>query len=202
MKDFEALKDIWSNQVEHSEIRPEDVLKKVKQSKNLLANKLLLEVIAVVTAIVILSYAWIILSFTMWTSHVAIGIFILCCIYVMFKQFSDYRKITDNALLLNRPKEYITYLKSYKQDRYILNTQKYRTYSILFSTGFLLFFVEILFIAELWVTVLAILFTLFWFYYCYFVLMKNYIRKEENRLDDMITNLERVEKQFSDEKLV
>lgn len=200
MKDFDALKDIWSNQVVRPKISPEDVLKRVKKSKNELANKLLLEVVVMLFAISALIFAWLTLPFKMWTSHVAISIFIICCIYVMFAQYRDYRRMTDNSLLLDKPGDYITYLKKYKMDRYLLNTQKYRMYTILFSMGFLLLFVELFFVAQLWLTILGIVFTLGWFLLCYFILMKNYIRKEEMKLEEMITNLERVERQFTDEQ--
>lgn len=199
MKDFEALKNIWSNQTDRSKISPEDILKRVKQSKSHLANKLSVEIIVMLTAIFILSYAWITVPFKMWTSHIAIAIFIICCIYVMFEQYIGYRKIIDSASLLNRPGEYITYLKLYKRDRHILNTRKYGMYTLFLSVGVALFFVEIFFIAELWVTTLGILFTLAWFFFCYSILMKNYILREENRLEDMIANLGRLEKQFTDE---
>lgn len=202
MKDFDALKDIWGNQTVRLKIRPEDVIKRVKQSKNELASRLLVEVIIILAAISALTYTWIKLPFKLWTSHLAIGIFVTCCIYVMFAQYRGYRRMSDNSLLLDKPGDYISYLKRYKRDRYILNTQKYRIYTILFTVGFLLLFVEIFFTAEWWLTLSGALFTLSWFLFCYFILMKNYIRKEESRLEDMISNLKRLEKQFLEEKAV
>lgn len=200
MKDFDALKDIWSNQIALPKISPEDVLKRVKQSKNELAAKLLLEVIVMLIAVLALSYAWLTLPFKMWTSHLAIGIFITCCLYVMFAQFRDYRRMIDNSLLLDKPSAYITYLKAYKRDRYLLNTRKYSIYTFLFSIGLLLLLVELFFIADLWLTLAGILFAVGWLLFCYFILMKNYIQNEEFKLEDMISNLERLERQFIDER--
>jgi Ca2+/Na+ antiporter len=200
MKDFDALKDIWSNQAVRPKVSPEDVLKRVKQTKNEFANKLRVEVMAMSVAILALSYVWVAVPFKLWTSHVAIAIFIISCLYVMFAQYADYRRMIDSSLLLDKPGQYIAYLKSYKRGRHILNTRKYTVYSLSFSLGFILLFVEIFFIAQLWLTILGILFTVGWFLFCYYVLMKNYIRKEESKLEDMIANLERLERQFMDDK--
>lgn len=198
MKDFDALKDIWSNQVELSKTNPDEILKKVRQSKRRLSGKLLFELITMLVAVLALIYTWVAIDFRMWTSHAALAIFIVCCAYVVFAQLKDYRRLMDNSLLLDKPREYIDYLKSYKRHRYILNTKKYRMYSLFFIAGFAFFFIEIFFVAQLWVTVLGIGFTTAWFLFCYFILMKSYIRREENRLNEMIENLERLQEQFRD----
>ncbi|HEY1025889.1 MAG TPA: hypothetical protein VGE26_12035 [Sphingobacteriaceae bacterium] len=200
MKDFDALKDIWSNQVELARINADDILKLVRQSKRRLSAKLLFEVIAMAVAVLLLVYTWFTIDFRMWTSHAALIIFIVCCVYVVFAQLRDYRRLMDNSLLLDKPNEYIDYLKSYKKHRYVLNTKKYRSYTLFFIAGFAFFFIEIFFVASLWVTILGISFTVAWFLFCYFILMKSYIRKEEQRLNEMIENLERLQKQFSEDE--
>lgn len=200
MKDFEALKDLWSNQVERTRLSPEDIIKRVKQSKGQFANRLLFEVVAMVAAILLLTYTWIAIDFKMWTSHMAILIFIACCFYVMFAQYQHYRRLMDDSLLTSKPGEYIQYLKNYKKERHILNTRKYKIYTLFFTAGIAFFFVEIFFVASLWVTLLAVAFTIFWFLSCYFIFMKSYIRKEEGRLNEMIGNLERLQKQFTDDE--
>lgn len=198
MKDFEALKELWSNQVEQTRFSPEDIIKRVRSSKSQFANRLLFEVVAMIGAILVLAYAWMAIDFKMWTSHMALLIFMACCLYVMFAQYRDYRRMMDDTLMTGKPGEYIRYLKSYKQGRYNLNTRKYKVYTLLFSAGLAFFFVEIFFLASLWVTVLGVIITAGWFLACYFIFMKSYIRKEEGRLNEMIANLERLQEQFRD----
>ena len=196
MKDFEALKDIWHNQVALPKVSHEDVLRKVRKTKNGFANKLLIELIGMGLAIAMLTYVWISSPFKMWTTHLAMVILIACCLYYLYVQVRDYSRIKDESLLLNKPEDYIDYLKNYKNDRYILNTRKYRIYTWFLSFGFLFYFIEIAFLASIWVTVIGIFFTVSWILFCYFVLMRRYIRKEESKLEDMIQNLERLQKQF------
>jgi Ca2+/Na+ antiporter len=196
MKDFEALKDIWHNQIALPKVSHEDVLRKVRKTKNGFANKLLIELVGMCLAISMLLYVWISSPFKMWTTHLAMVIMISCCLYYLYIQVRDYIRIKDESLLLNKPEEYIDYLKSYRSDRYILNTRKYKVYTWFLSFGFLFYFIEIAFLASPWVTVIGAVFTMGWILFCYFVLMKRYIRKEELRLEDMIQNLERLQQQF------
>lgn len=201
MKDFEALKNIWHNQVALPKVSHEDVLKRIRKNKNGFANKLLVELIGMSSAIGLLIFVWVTSPFKMWTTHLGMLILIVCCLYYLYVQIRDYNLIKDESLLLSKPEEYIEYLKKYKHDRYLLNTRKYRIYTFFLSIGLALYFIEIAFLASVWITVLAISFTVAWILFCYLILMKNYIRKEESKLGDMIENLGRLQKQFEDQEV-
>jgi len=197
MKDFEALKSIWHDQIALPKVSHEDVLKKVSKTKTGLASRLLIEMLGMVLATALLIYVWIETPFQMWTTHLAMIIFLGCCLYYIIALIGNYRRITYDSLL-DKPGEYILYLKKYKHDRFVFNTRKYRSYSICFTIGFILFFIEIAFLAALWVTIFGVIFTFLWIALWYFVLMRVYIRKEESKLEDMIENLERLERQFAE----
>lgn len=199
MRDFEALKDIWCNQVALPKVSHEDVLKKVSKTKKAYANKLLLEVLAMGIAIALLIILWIFLPAKMWTTHAATVIIITSCLYYLIYQIRDFSKINNNTSLIDKPDEYISYLKNFKQSRYNLNTKKYKGYVLFLGFAFLLYFIEISFTAPLWSTILGAIATAAWFAFCYFVLMRNYIRKEESKIQYMIENLERLQKQFGEE---
>ena len=53
----------------------------------------------------------------------------------------------------------------------------------------------------LWLTILALVLTFSWIAYSYFYLMRIYIKREESKLESMINNLERIQKQFEDNDL-
>ncbi|WP_423148308.1 hypothetical protein [Rubrolithibacter danxiaensis] len=198
MKDFEALKNIWSGQVEQSEINPEDVLKKVRKTKRSFSNKLLLETAGMLFVILLFAFIWISTPFMMWTTHLAMAIFMGCCLYYLFVQFQDYRSISNAELLLKQPQEFINYLQAYKKERYILNTRKYKLYSLFIGIAFGLYFIEVYFLAPLWQTLLGVIFTIAWFLICWF-LMKIYIKREEEKLEEMMNSLSRLKKQFEAE---
>lgn len=198
MKDFEALKNIWHAQAALPKVSHEDVLRKVGKVKTGLASRLMFEMLGMGLAMAFLIYIWTVSPFRMWTTHLAMFIFLACCAYYIIALLRNYRQITyDN--LIDKPGEYILHLKNYKHERFIFNTRKYRNYSLFFTAGFILHFIEIAFLASVWVTVAGIVFTLLWIAFCYF-LMRMYIREEESRLEEMIQNLERLERQFTDDE--
>ena len=198
MIDFEELKVIWGDQTEQQKVSHNDILKKVRSSKRGFANKLLVETLGMLMVILVFILIWIKTPVTLWTTHLSMSILISCCFYYLFVQFRDYRSINNSELLLKQPDEYMDYIKSYRRERYILNTRKYRIYSIFIGIAFALYFIEVYFIAALWQTILGIVLTIGWFMACYFF-MRIYIRKEEERLDMMVKDLERLQKQFDDE---
>ncbi len=197
MKDFDALKTIWHNQVALPKVSHRDVLKKVTRLKNGLAQRLLLEMTGMVLATAVLLWVWSGSPFTLWTTHLAMLVFLACCIYYIIAIIKNYQHITYDQLL-DKPEEYIQYLKKYKQDRFIFNTRSYRIYSLFFTVGFILCFIEIAVLAPLWITITGAVFTTLWIALCYFVLMRIYIRREEAKLEDLIRNLERLQKQFEE----
>ncbi len=196
MKDFEEIKNIWHKQPD-PELSQEEILKQIKRSKNRLASKLLLEVIIMSLTIAILTYAWFMIPFRMWTTHLALLIFMASSLFVLFAQLSGYRSIHADGFL-NKPEAYINYLKTYKQERHQLNTQKYRVYTLFLGLGLILFFIEIFFVASVWFTIIGLGLSIAWILICYFWLMRIYISREENELSEMIENLERLEKQFEE----
>lgn len=197
MKDFEALKDIWSGQVELPVISSEAILKNIKKNKRTFANKILYEVAGMALIIGLLAFIWIQNSFMMWTSYLSLGILIGGCLYYIVNRLVDYREINNSDLLLKQPQEYINYLKGYRRKRYLFNTRKYAVYSIFIGVAFGLYFIEIYFIAAAWQTLLGVLFTVAWFVMCR-QLMQVYIKREEEKLGELISNLERLNHQFKE----
>lgn len=196
MKDFDALKDIWSGQVSQPRISYEDIIKGLKLAKRSFSNKLLLETAGMFSAVIILLWVWISNPFMMWTTHLSLLILIVCCLYYVFIQISDYRSITNSESLLQQPEDYIQYLKKYRKRRYILNTRKYSVYSIFIGIAFGLYFIELYFIAPLWQIIGGVAFTGAWFVVCW-RLMRTYIRREQEKLYEMIEKLERLQHQFN-----
>ena len=197
MKDFDALKNIWHGQAARPKMNYDDLLKQIKRSKNAVASKLLGETIGMAAVMLFFVSIWIFQPFLMWTSHLSLLILILCCFYYLFVQFRDYRSISNSESLFQRPDEYISFLKKYQQHRYSLNTRKYAAYSLFIGLAFVLYFVEVYFAAPLWQAVSGAVFTILWFIICAW-LMRNYIRKEQDKLNDIIEKLENLGKQFKD----
>jgi hypothetical protein len=197
MKDFEALKDIWHSQLAKPKVSYDDIIKGIRKSKSSFANKLLKETFGMLVIMVLFILIWLNTSTIMWTTHLSFLILSGCCVYYLFAQLSDYRSISNSEYLLKEPEEYIHYLKSYSRERYLLNTTKYRVYSIYTGLAFGLYFVEIYFTSPLWQTLAGLSGIILWFIFCWY-LMRIYIRKEQEKLNGMINILETLESQFSE----
>jgi hypothetical protein len=195
MKDFEALKDIWHGQLAKPKVSYDDIIKSIRKSKSSFANKLLIETLGMLIIVVLFILIWANTSSMMWTTHLSFLILLGCCIYYLFVQLSDYRSITNSEYLLKEPQEYVRYLKSYSHKRYLLNTTKYRIYSIFTGIAFGLYFVEIYFTSPFWQILAGLSGITLWFIFCWY-LMRVYIRKEQEKLNGMITKLEALEGQF------
>lgn len=197
MKDFDALKDIWTGQASVPRLNYGDVLKQVKKNKAGYSKKLLFEGLVMLAVVLLLIGLWVFKSYVLWTSHLSLFILILSCTYYMFVQFRDYKSIENNNSFLEQPEKYITYLKDYKRSRYNLNTRTFSTYSIAIGIAFALYFVEVFIAAPLWQTIAAVSFTVGWFVLCW-VLMQSYKKREQEKLQELIGNLENLERQFED----
>jgi hypothetical protein len=196
MKDFEALKDIWHSQLATPKVSYDDVIKGIKKSKSSFANKLLFEIIGMLVMMMLFILIWLKTYSTMWTTHLSFLIILGCCLYYLYAQIRDYISISDSGHLLKEPKEYVLYLKKYSRKRYVLNTTKYRMYSIFTALAFSLYFVEIYYSSPLWQTLVGLSAIVLWFIFCWY-LMRIYKRKEQEKLNSMITNLEALEDQLT-----
>jgi hypothetical protein len=195
MKDFDALRDIWTGQAALPRLNYDEVLHQVKKNKSAFANKLLTETAIMGIVILFLTSIWAISSFALITSHVSMFILLGCSLYYVVTQLLDYKRISNTESYLEQPDKYIAYLKKYRSNRYILNTRNYTIYSILTGIAFALYFIEVFIAAPLWQTVAAISITFAWFVICA-LLMQSYKKKEQEKLGEMIAALEKLEKQF------
>jgi uncharacterized membrane protein YciS (DUF1049 family) len=198
MKDFNELKQLWHVQQEHDGVSYDAILNTVKQTKNKYTAKLLSHVISIAVIVLITIYIFISFRFHTWTTLLSMFIVISCLVYYMLIQIKDYRSISSSESLLNKPEAYIAYLQAYKQHRYRLNTRNYTIYTISLSIALALYLIEMSFYVSTFALVLFVIGTIIWFLICYFVLMKVYIKKESERLEELINKLKKLEEQFRD----
>lgn len=195
MKDFEAIKRLW--QVQPTEpVNIEDIFTKINEEKRGYARKLLKQTIIVAIALFLIFMVWLTATFITWTSHLAVLIVMGCLIYYFSIQLEDYLKINKTAFIFKKPEEYITYLKEYKKSRFKLNTQSYQVYVIFIGIALTLFAFEMYYVLPLSLLILYMVMSIGWILLCQFVFMKQFNRKEEQRLEEIISDLERLSQQF------
>lgn len=198
MKDFNELKQLWHVQQENDGVSYHAILHTVKQTKNKYTKKLLTHAISIAVIVLITLYIFVSVPFYTWTTQLSMLIVIVCLVYYMLIQIKDYRAINNSEHLLHKPEAYITYLQQYKQHRYKLNTRNYTIYTICLSIALGLYLIEMSFYVSTASLLIFVISTIVWFLICYFVLMKVYIKKETERLEELIGKLKGLKNQFSD----
>ncbi|MBK1438662.1 hypothetical protein JHJ32_01555 [Parapedobacter sp. ISTM3] len=198
MKGFDEIQQLWQGQEPEPNVSFETILKRIKGNKTALARKLYWQLVAVGITIMLLLWMCITIDFSTWTSYLALAIMVGCICYYFFNQIADYRHINTSEHLLAKPQDYIDYLKAFQQRRNRFNTRNYAVYEACIAIAFMLYGVEMYFALPIWTFIGSVIFIVFWFLICHFVFMKQYIRNENERIEEMIENLERIKGQFRD----
>jgi len=195
MKDFEEIRGLWKIQSPEP-INIDDVLKKIEKQKRSYIQRLLIQTIAAAIALLFIVTVWLTATFHTWTSHLSMMIVIGSLYYFFRTQILDYYKINKTPCLFKKPDEYIAHVKEYKKSRFRFNTKSYQVYLLLIALALCLFAVEIYYILPMHQLLIYVGLSAGWVILCEFVFRKQYVRKEEQRLQEMIQELERLSQQF------
>ena len=196
MKGFEEIQQLWQGQTPEPNVSVDTILKRVKRDRTAFARKLLWQSIAVGISILVILWIGITINFSTWTTYLALAIMAGCIVYYFGNQLRDYKGINRSSHLLAKPQDYIHYLRTFQQKRNRFNTRNYVVYEICIAGAFALYGVEMYFILPLLTFAGIVTFMVFWFLICHFVFMKQYIKSENTRIEEMIDNLERIKDQF------
>lgn len=197
MKNFEAIKELWKVQKE-TPINYDSIMKSVTSDQNKYAQKLIVQTICVSAVLAIILNIWILKPFFTWTTHLSMLVLCFCLVYFMVIQLCDYKKVRQFNQHLLKPQDFIEYLKQYKKGSYLLNRRNYKIYTFGIGFAFLLILFEMYFILPFWVLLLFTIITIGWFVWSYLFIMKEYIQTENERIESMISQLERIKNQLKE----
>lgn len=196
MKDFESLVSIWNEQKTSPSVDYREVIDRYKKTRNKFRTKLWAELIWMTIATLLLGYIWLSMPFTLWTTHISMFIFEICCIFYIYTQIKNLRTISDNSLL-ETPEKHIEYLERFKLSRYMQNTRNYYFYTVAMGIALGLYFIEFFTHVNTFVLIFAVGFSIAWFAFCTLWIRKVYIKKEEKRFNEMLNELKRLKNQFT-----
>lgn len=198
MKDFDSLVGIWNEQKSTPAIDYKEIIVQYKKSRDKLKSKLLLEIIAMVFALAMTCYISFTVEFDFWTTYVGLVVVMACCLYFIITQLNNINKITNSNTLFDKPQDHIKFIQKFRASRHIQHTRNYKIYTLCLTFGLLLYFIEFFYKLSplLMAGVLAI--TIVWFLVYYFYFLKQYIKKEDQKFEEMINDLQRLDAQFKD----
>jgi len=197
MKEFEELQQLWQKSAPSSGLDFEKVMEKIEAGKKDIAHKLWRHILAFLAGLLILGYVWFTFPFVTWTSHVAILIVVGCMVYALMAQwgaYQDFRTISAGAT--DRPKEYIAFLKDFKAKRYQQHTRSFVFYETCIAAAFAFYSFELYFALPMGLFIALIVFIVFWFLISHFVFLRAYIENENEKIQNLINELDRIKGQF------
>lgn len=198
MKDFDSLVGIWNEQKTAPKLDYREIITQYKKSRNKLSIKIYRELFAMVITMAVIAYLSLKVDFTLWTSYFGLSVIFACGIYFIAIQIINLKRIANSNTLFDKPQDHIRFIKNFRAQRYTQHTINYKIYSGALTLGTGLYFIELAYqLGVLYVVTVGVA-TLLWFAVYYFYFLKRYIRKEDEKFEEMIADLERLDKQFRD----
>jgi hypothetical protein len=198
MKEFEELQQLWQKATPPAPVDFDKVMRRIDKNKMAITNKLWLQVIGFIIGLLAIVYTWVTVPFVTWTSHLALFIMILCIAYALrahWIAYTDFKRVSASAL--NRPEEYISFLKNFKEIRHQQHTRSYIIYETCVAGAFALYSFELYFAMPLGLFIGFIAFIIGWLLLAHFVFLKAYSRNENEKIQAMIHELDRIKDQFN-----
>ncbi len=195
MKDFDSLINIWNDQQSAPKVDYKTVIDNYKKQQNAFSRKIWIELIFISLAMLVISFIWLDMSFSLWTTHISFLIIGLCCVFYFVNQISNLKTLS-NGSLFETPDKHIEHIKNFRQSRYTQNTRNYYIYAAGLGIAILLYFIELLNYIDKSVAIPVLLFVVVWFALTSFVIRKIYIKKEEKSFKEMLEELKRLKRQL------
>ncbi|HZH54149.1 MAG TPA: hypothetical protein VFD72_00725 [Sphingobacteriaceae bacterium] len=197
MKEFEELQQLWRKNVPDSKRSFEEVMRAIESGRKELATKMLWHVVAFAAGLLVLFYIWLTVPFVTWTSHLALLLLAACMVYALRAQWRSYKEMQFDALESGqKPEAFISRLKKFKADRYRQHTRSFVIYEVCLALAFVLYSIELYFALSLGVFIGMMIFIIFWFLISHFVFLKAYIDHENEKVQSLIDELDRIRNQF------
>jgi len=195
MKDFDQLLSVWQKQPVPAQLSVDNVLKQVKKGIGNISRKLMLNIISMALSAAVIFAGMLFFAFRYWTTYTGILIILSTMVIYTYIMVRDYRLLNKHDATMS-PAAYLQSLKEYQRARSTLFGWMYYLYVLLLSIGLGLYFFEVLSYASLKFRLLACGLTAAWLLFCTFYLKDRIFKNEQNKLDQLINRLIRLQNQF------
>lgn len=194
MKEFDELISVWKEQKENK-LSAEQVLSTINTKRNKMALKLLFAVILMLLSAVVMVVIWMQFNFQKWSTHIGLSMLVSLVFIYSLIILKSIRSIKNNNQLLS-PKEHIIQLKKAKQQQHIMSKYYIKVYFLILFVGLMLYYNEVIGEASLLFKIVTYSLTIAWLLYAQLVLNKKTTAKNNAKLDEMISLLEKIENQL------
>lgn len=191
------FKDLWKKQT----ISPPDIdelFSNLNQFKKTSLRKLILSNVLLIGTSAFIIFIWYYYQPQLITTKIGIVLIILAIVIYLFvyNQLLPSLKTIDNKLSNNK---YLQNLISIKRKQQFLQSTMLNLYFILLSSGICLYMYEYTSRMTTFWAIFAYALTLAWIGFNWFYIRPKTIKKQQNKLDELISKFESVQQQLQDE---
>jgi hypothetical protein len=194
MKEFDELLEVWKEQ-KNNRLSSEQVLNNINLKRNKMAVKLLFGVIAMLFSVAVMLFIWISLDFKKASTHFGLSLLVSLVFLYSIMMFVNLLKLRNTNSMLT-PKEHILQLKKIQAQQARMSKYYMNIYFAVLLIGLLLYYNEVLAEASILFKVIAYSLTIGWLLYAQFAMNKKSTIKNQKKLEEMISTLEKIENQL------
>lgn len=191
------FKDLWVKQT-ISPFNTNDLFSKVNRLKRTSLRKLIIANVLLIVTCVFIMFIWYYYQPKLITTKIGIVVCILAMVIYLFayNQFFPLLKTIDYK---QSNIEYLQDLISIKTKQHFLQSTMLRLYFIMLSSGLCLYLYEYSLMMPTFWAILSYTVTLAWIGYNWFYIRPKIIKRQQIKIDDLISKFENVKRQLQDE---
>lgn len=199
-KTFDDIAYIWKSGQVSKLPSADEIVSSARKGLSKIKNKIIVEVASLSLALITIIWVCSIFRFQYLSTYIGLGLMFLTVAGFSFfriRQVLFLRKINVN----NAPKDYSADLKQFQLEQKKVNTTYYTWYVILLNFAFGLYFYEVLFrsgLRTIW-QYFAVIIYIAWMLIAIFYIKLIKSRKEEERVKQVIQDLEKLQDTLSEE---
>lgn len=188
---------IWKKQNTGHPPSTEELLKKLKQFKNRNLRKIIFTNLMLISTCVVIALIWINYQPELLTSKIGIILVVLAMVIYLITYnnlFKHFYKV-DQAQSNN---EYLQTLYKINDKQKFMQTKMLSLYFTLLSSGICLYMVEYAMKMSMISRIIAYSSILIWIGFCWFYVRKKTIKKQQSKIDELISKFQEINKQLED----
>jgi len=191
------FKDLWVKQT-ISPFNTNDLFSKVNRLKRTSLRKLIIANVLLIVTCVFIMFIWYYYQPKLITTKIGIVVCILAMVIYLFayNQFFPLLKTIDYK---QSNIEYLQDLISIKTKQHFLQSTMLRLYFIMLSSGLCLYMYEYTLMMPTFWAILSYTITLAWIGFNWFYIRPKIIKRQQIKIDDLISKFENVKRQLQDE---
>ena len=191
------FKDLWAKQT-ISPFNTNDLFSKLNRLKRTSLRKLIIANVLLIATCVFIMFIWYYYQPKLITTKIGIVVCILAMVIYLFayNQFFPLLKTIDYK---QSNIEYLQDLISIKTKQHFLQSTMLRLYFIMLSSGLCLYMYEYTLMMPTFWAILSYTITLAWIGFNWFYIRPKIIKRQQIKIDDLISKFENVKRQLQDE---